>query len=66
MVDFLQPILGPGASTQTDFAAANAKTGLNFQGLPASKADPKPSWAWRHPITHPPVSVFKTEGSVML
>lgn len=31
-VDFSQPILGAGASAKTDFAAAQARTGLNFIG----------------------------------
>lgn len=31
-IDYSQPILGAGASAQTDFAAAQARTGLNFQG----------------------------------
>ncbi|MFZ7115652.1 MAG: hypothetical protein ACO1G9_09765, partial [Bacteroidota bacterium] len=31
-IDFSQPILGAGASAKTDFAAAQARTGLNFIG----------------------------------
>ena len=31
-IDFSQPILGAGASAKTDFAAAQAQTGLNFIG----------------------------------
>ena len=31
-VDFSQPILGAGASAKTDFAAVQARTGLNFIG----------------------------------
>src|SRR3990167_2352358 len=31
-INYSQPILGAGASAQTDFAAAKARTGLNFQG----------------------------------
>lgn len=31
-IDFSQPILGAGASAKTDFAAAQARTGLNFMG----------------------------------
>ena len=31
-INYSQPILGAGASAQTDFAAARARTGLNFQG----------------------------------
>ena len=31
-INYDQPLLGAGASAQTDFAAAQARTGLNFQG----------------------------------
>jgi hypothetical protein len=31
-IDFSRPILGAGASAKTDFAAAQARTGLNFTG----------------------------------
>src|SRR5690349_21366126 len=31
-IDYSQPILGAGASAQTDFAAAQARTALNFRG----------------------------------
>lgn len=32
-IDYSQPILGAGASAQTDFAAADARAGLNVQGF---------------------------------
>ena len=32
-IDFSQPIIGAGASAHTDFAAAQARAGLNFQGV---------------------------------